>query len=275
MTPAFIIFSDLDGTLLDYSTYSFEAALPALNLLRQYKIPLILVSSKTREELRYYQRLTGIETAPFVVENGSAICNTIDFLGPDQKTKTVTDHGCMILGKTYTQIKSELEEISDRHHYTIRGFHNATAAEIIKRTGLSSREAEAAMNREFSVPLFYDQQAERILSGEIRKYQLRLLFGGRFMHLLGMTDKGVAVKIILQRFREQNPGKVIKSIALGDSLNDEAMLKAVDIPVLVGKNDGSYEPAIKIHGLIKSPGIGPQGWNQSLIQLITKGAGNE
>jgi mannosyl-3-phosphoglycerate phosphatase family protein len=275
MTPAFIIFTDLDGTLLDHSTYSFKAALPALNLLRQHKIPLILVSSKTREELRYYRRLTGIETHPYVVENGSAICNAANLLGGDKKKQTANDPACMILGKTYTQIKSALEEISAKHHYTIRGFHNATAAEISDRTGLNSSETEKAMKREFSVPLFYDQRAEHILRGEIKNYQLNLLFGGRFMHVLGITDKGEAVKIILKHYREQNPGSAIKSIALGDSRNDEAMLRVVDYPVLVRKKDGSHDPAITMPGLIKSPGIGPQGWNQSVIQLLNKGVGNE
>jgi mannosyl-3-phosphoglycerate phosphatase len=46
-----IIFTDLDGTLLDYSTYSFEKALPALQLVRERDIPLIICSSKTAKEV--------------------------------------------------------------------------------------------------------------------------------------------------------------------------------------------------------------------------------
>ena len=34
-TPKLVIFTDLDGTLLDRNTYSFEPALPALRLIRQ------------------------------------------------------------------------------------------------------------------------------------------------------------------------------------------------------------------------------------------------
>ena len=50
-TPAFVVFSDLDGTLLDHSTYSWKAAAPALAALRDRGIPLILASSKTSAEI--------------------------------------------------------------------------------------------------------------------------------------------------------------------------------------------------------------------------------
>ncbi len=43
-----IIFTDLDGTLLDLHTYSFEKSLPGLGLLRQKNVPLVFCSSKTR-----------------------------------------------------------------------------------------------------------------------------------------------------------------------------------------------------------------------------------
>jgi mannosyl-3-phosphoglycerate phosphatase len=37
-----VVFTDLDGTLLDYYTYSFEKAMPALQLLKEREIPLII-----------------------------------------------------------------------------------------------------------------------------------------------------------------------------------------------------------------------------------------
>ena len=48
---AMVVFTDLDGTLLDKKTYSFEAAREALTELRARNIPLIVVSSKTRAEI--------------------------------------------------------------------------------------------------------------------------------------------------------------------------------------------------------------------------------
>ena len=49
-----IVFTDLDGTLLDHATYSHAEATPALERLRERAIPLVLASSKTGGT---YQRL--------------------------------------------------------------------------------------------------------------------------------------------------------------------------------------------------------------------------
>jgi predicted mannosyl-3-phosphoglycerate phosphatase (HAD superfamily) len=45
-----IVVSDLDGSLLDHYSYSSEDAKPALDLLRQLDLPLILNTSKTLRE---------------------------------------------------------------------------------------------------------------------------------------------------------------------------------------------------------------------------------
>ncbi|MBI5025340.1 MAG: HAD-IIB family hydrolase [Nitrospirae bacterium] len=67
-----IIFTDLDGTLLDYHTYSFEKAGPAIELLKKKDIPLVICSSKTRAEIEYYRKKLG-NHHPFISENGGGI----------------------------------------------------------------------------------------------------------------------------------------------------------------------------------------------------------
>ena len=64
-----VVLTDLDGTLLDPSTYSFEAATEALKVLRERGIPLVLVSSNPIEEhrkldVRQY-KLQSAETVQF------------------------------------------------------------------------------------------------------------------------------------------------------------------------------------------------------------------
>src|SRR6266545_4005865 len=66
------IFSDLDGTLLNPQTYSFEPAKAALQLVEQQGVPLVFCTSKTRAEVEYWRRLTE-NRHPFVVENGGAV----------------------------------------------------------------------------------------------------------------------------------------------------------------------------------------------------------
>lgn len=268
MKSDLLIFTDLDGTLLDFHTYSFEAAKPALTLLKKYQIPVILVSSKTAAELIMVQKMLGIEKYPFVVENGSAVYTKKEYFPALLHYKTDGDFWIYERGATYNELVRILDEISDKYRCPIRGFHNTGDDEIMSRTGLSLEKVSPARRRSYSVPLFYDRQAEEILRKEIGSQNLRLLFGGRFMHLLGKADKGASLKLILRGYKQKFNGKKMKTVAIGDSLNDFAMLQAADIAVLVKKHDGSYEDREKIPGVIYSPGIGPSGWNTSIMQII-------
>src|SRR5262245_16745201 len=66
-----LVFTDLDGCLLDEHTYSWERARPALEALRARGVPLLLCSSKTRSEMEALARELGLAW-PYVVENGGA-----------------------------------------------------------------------------------------------------------------------------------------------------------------------------------------------------------
>src|SRR5574337_76081 len=73
-----LIFTDLDGTLLDHKTYSFDPAQEALNEVEQRGIPLILCTSKTRTEVERLRRALN-NHHPFIVENGGAVFIPIDY----------------------------------------------------------------------------------------------------------------------------------------------------------------------------------------------------
>ena len=67
-----IIFSDLDGTLLDHFTYQSIAASETLQQLQHANIPVILNTSKTFAELSIIREDLDLDT-PFIIENGAAI----------------------------------------------------------------------------------------------------------------------------------------------------------------------------------------------------------
>ena len=105
-----------------------------------------------------------------------------------------------------------------------RGFHNATIEEVAAATGLSGKALKNAMHREFTIPLFQDKKTEEILQQEVVHQRLHILYGGRFMHLVSSGDKGGALKLIMSGYKQKYQTDQIRSVAIGDSLNDFTML---------------------------------------------------
>lgn len=46
------------------------------------------------------------------------------------------------------------------------------------------------------------------------------------------------------------------------------MLIKVDCPVLVQKDDGTYDESVKVPNLIKAEGMGPDGWKMAVMKLL-------
>ena len=115
-----LVFSDLDGTLLDHGDYSFEAAKPALKKIREHQIPLILTSSKTRHEIELLQRAMGIHD-PFIAENGAAIF--FPYRYRNYKIDAGTHHGhytVIQLGTGYGMIRCFFAELKKRSYINPR-----------------------------------------------------------------------------------------------------------------------------------------------------------
>jgi mannosyl-3-phosphoglycerate phosphatase family protein len=265
-----IVFSDLDGTLLDAVSYSFEEALPALRLLRENDVPLVLCSSKTKKEMEYY-RLLLHNRHPFITENGGGIFIPRGYYAPvrlpsDFHLSREGAYEVIPLGADYHLLRKALTELRDEG-FNVTGFGDMTSEEVSAVTGLDLHQSTMARERHFDEPFLLeggDGQAERLASA-VRDKGFAMTQGA-FFHILGESDKGKAVTILTELYRERF-GEVT-TIALGDNPNDIPMLKCVDYPVLVKKKDGRYDSRIDIPGMTRAPGIGPEGWNSTLIDIL-------
>ena len=267
--PKHIIFTDLDGTLLDHFTYSFSAASDALKLIKEKGIPLIICTSKTCAEiLPIRKRLRNKD--PFISENGGAIYMSdryFSFLYEFQKR--IRGYRIIEIGTPHKILLNFLKEIRDETGVSMEGISQMSIQKIMDFTYLKKKEAELSKKREYSEPfLIYDEgRWINRVKKEILKKGFRFSYGGRFYHILKGNDKGKAVKM-LKKLYERKYGR-ITTVGIGNSLNDLPMLKAVDIPVLVKNYDGRYEKGIKLKNLYLADGIGPEGWNKAIRQLIT------
>jgi len=265
-----VIFTDLDGTLLDLETYSYDAALPSIGHLLSQEIPIIFCSAKTRAEQEVYRKELQIND-PFIVENGGAVFISQGYFPFDFEYHKAKDGYHVIeLGIPYHRIREILAQIRDDTGLNFRGFGDMSAEEVASLTSLDLEAAQRAKAREYDETLNLEgtpDEINRVLNA-IRKTGLNYASGGRYYDVTGSNDKGKATRILIDLFRSKL-GQ-LKTIAIGDSPNDLPMLSSVDIPVLVQKPGRIWEE-IDIPHLHRVEGIGPEGWARAVEEIIEQG----
>lgn len=265
-----IIFTDLDGTLLDRDTYSFDPAREALKEIERREIPLVLCTSKTRTEVERSRRALH-NHHPFIVENGGATFIPIGYFSfayPYQRE--VAGYHIIEYGTPYPKLVEMLRAVRVESGAKIGGFSDLSVEQVAAVTGLSAEEARLAKVREYDEPFFVKGPPEELdrVKTLFRKRGFRCTRGGRFHHLTGHNDKGKAVADVVRLF-ERAYGE-IRTVGIGDSQNDLPMLWAVDVPILVQRIDGRYDPAVRAPHLIHAQGIGPQGWRTAVLDLLIR-----
>lgn len=260
-----LVFSDLDGTLLDHDSYSFEAARPALELLKARGIPLILASSKTEAEMRPIAEAIGI-AHPMVVENGAGV------VGLD--TETAFSKGN--LQSPYSDLRSFLRELPKELDACFEGFGDWDVARVASETGLPFPAAALARQRHFSEPgRFTGTEAQRQAFIALLDAQgFTAVQGGRFFTLMSKTSKAERMAEVVAHYQRLSGGDMIRTVALGDAPNDLAMLEAADCGIIIANPAHKPLPVTereRAGAIVRSQQIGPEGWNIMIHQLVSTG----
>lgn len=279
-THNLVVFTDLDGTLLDHDTYSFQAALPALEQLRSNHIPVIPVTSKTCSELLTLRRELENEH-PFVVENGAAIYFPTDYF-PDyersakalpndnKRSGSLQVHR---LGKPRDYWCQLLEEIDSALKQCFLGFSELGVDGIVEETGLTPEAAAQANQREASEPLKWlgnDEALQRFIV-TIEAQGGQVLRGGRFLHILDkVASKGSALTWLSRQYLEKAPDRDCYSVALGDADNDLSMLAAANQAVVIRSRHHPLPDTHAIANVLTSQQYGPAGWNETIQQILAR-----
>ncbi len=264
----------MDGSLLDHYTYQFAEAIPALTALKQRRIPVIPITSKTQAELELLRQQLDVQH-PFVVENGAAVFIPKAYFD-SQPADTVESGQYWV--KEFVERRATwqalIEQVGPRFCDQFVTFAQAGTDGIMTMTGLSHAQAVNAGRRQYGEPVSWlgDASLKRQFVDELTALGAALgvtvLEGGRFLHVSGPADKGLALQWLAQIYQAQIADKTVMTLALGDSDNDKAMLEVADCAVLV-RSPVHEPPLIKRNdNLFVSTHTGPRGWTEGVLNYI-------
>lgn len=250
-----LVFSDLDGTLIDHDTYRWDAAKPALKELDRLGAGVVLASSKTSAELIELQSSLGLMHWPAIVENGAAILppNTTD---SQQHSR-------------YAELRSTLKKMPIELRQCFKGFGDMQLQEVVDLTGLTVDSALLATRRNYSEPgIWGGTQEQRIEFLELlSRHGIFAREGGRFLTLSYGQTKADCMQQIIKQYNPQ------LTVALGDAPNDVEMLEAADIGIVVANPHRNPLPRLtnEANGhIIRTELAGPQGWNKAILGIISE-----
>lgn len=264
-----LIFTDLDGTLLDHFDYSFQAAVETINHLKAKQVPIIPNTSKTFAEMLHIRQLVDLHS-PFIIENGAAIYIPIGYFAT-QPEGTITRDGYWV--KEFCPSREHwlelLASVDAKYQNLFQGFTQLTLDELCHLTGLPEENALFAMDRKYTEPLLWhgDNQTKNEFIAHMESMGAHMLQGGRFLHVGGHSDKGLALTWLTNIYAKEIQ-TAIQTIALGDSHNDNEMLEVADVAIQIKSPIHPFPLLNKSQLCFRSTECGPKGWAECLNNYL-------
>ncbi len=137
-----IVFTDIDGTLIDFATYSFAETTNTVKAVLARRIPLILCSSKTRAEQESLRQALAFRTR-FIVENGARFLFHPAHYPFPFAHRRVADWQVIELGVAAATIQTTLMAVRQETGLVFQGYADLSPAEVAHKTGLDSGRGRA------------------------------------------------------------------------------------------------------------------------------------
>lgn len=260
-----LVFTDLDGSLLDIHTLDWQPAAPWLIRLREAQVPVILSSSKTAAEMTLLQKSLELEGLPLIAENGAVI-------QLDSRWEDEPDYPRIVTGASAEEIGQILNKVRAERDYKFTCFTDVDDRAIADWTGVTRSQAGLAKLHSASETLIWRDSDEQMaaFSQELTQYGLRFVQGARFWHVLDQqAGKDRACRWLTDRYRQRERVD-FTTLGLGDGPNDAPLLDSVDFAIVIkGLNrQGVTLRSDRPERVYRSQQEGPEGWSEGMTWFL-------
>ena len=260
LAPRHLIFTALEGALVDPHTDSFAGAEEALSELDRRKIAFILLTSRTREEIE--------PNHPFVTENGGGIFFPDGYFSLRiPGSVRVARYLSVAQGQPYAEVCEALDDIAEECAVGVAGFHHMSLREIADNTGLHPRSAELARAREFDEPFYFTSADDKAIARFVETARARgfdTRRGPTFWHFSAKCDAARAVRSLAQLFREATHIK-LRLVGIGAGEVDLPWLRAVDH---AKPSEHPQENPGRTRSIVMEDAPGAAGWSKAILNII-------
>jgi mannosyl-3-phosphoglycerate phosphatase len=271
--PPVVIFSDLDGTLLDPAGPA-DPAIDAIGMLAHARIPLVFCSSRTRAEIQVLQHELGVHH-PFIAENGGALYIPEGYFDFDIPWGRPSPSGFIVIqyGRPYHEVVERLGRAARRADVPVVGFDQMSVEEVAKQCALTLLAARLAKLREYSEPFRVTDTA----AGSRRRLEHAMMTenltccNGSPLELAGLhKDQGLPVRMLISLYRRAM-GRA-QTVGLGDAMDDVSLLQRVDTPIIVRRQTDvqMVDLLTKLPRAVLTSTAGPAGWAEEVTRIVTQ-----
>ena len=265
----YLIFTDLDGSLLDHENYSYGSNKKIISKIINNKNEIIFNTSKTFSECKKLLKELKLSNMPFSCENGAVL------YFPKIRFNKIKNSSSF---EKYWKVRTAKLSSKNWHQFLLKKqkkFNFLIAQDLSpkilkKYTNLDN--TSKMLNREASqIILWKDSLVNLKKFKNVLKSEKKgvLIQGSRFMQVSSVCNKRIAKKLISHAYDYQFYGTYSKNtIALGDSKNDIDMLNSASYSCIIKNPSGSF-PRLRSNkkNIIKSSKFAPDGWSQALYKL--------
>lgn len=251
-----MVFTALDGSLLDVKTLSFEAARASFRRLIAAGIPVVPVTGKTFAEVRPLAEVLGID-GPLVIESGGGIARRI---GSSWRLEAS--------GAGKKVLREAVPLIEQRSGARLRLYSAMRLDEAATASGLTGMDLRRSLQRNFDEPFVLESGSLGAVEEAARSLGLRVRTGGRFHHLSGPPRKSAAAQQVRDEIAASSGAQPFV-VALGYAPIDIEFLALADIPILMPRRNGTPDPLLMamLPEARVAPAAGPEGWASVIDEI--------